>query len=144
MSSDKAITDACPVCGSAASYDFSGSDLMFATSGSYDYGRCKQCAAVFQVPMPDTKQIAGFYPDDYEQYQPERPKRLKDIEKGSLKAVFGYQHLDVPAGSVLAGQLFGRLKYRNTPPFRSGRQALDIGCGNGKFLIKLRALGWEG
>ena len=44
---------------------------------------------------------------------------------------------------ILAGQLLGRLKYRNTPPFRSGRQALDIGCGNGKFLIKLRALGWE-
>jgi 2-polyprenyl-3-methyl-5-hydroxy-6-metoxy-1,4-benzoquinol methylase len=143
MSNDKTITDVCPVCGSAASYDFSGRDFMFATPGSYDYARCNQCAAVFHVPMPDAEQIAGFYPDDYEQYQPERPKQLKNIEKGSLKAVAGYHHLDVPAGYVFAGQLLGRLKYRNTPPFRSGRQALDIGCGNGKFLVKLRALGWE-
>ena len=46
MSNDKAITDVCPVCGSDASFDFSGRDFMFATPGSYDYGRCDQCAAV--------------------------------------------------------------------------------------------------
>jgi SAM-dependent methyltransferase len=143
MSNVKAITATCPVCGSDASYDFTGSDLMFGTPGSYDYARCKDCGAVFQVPMPDAEQIAAFYPDDYEQYQAERPKRLKNIEKGALKAVHGYRHLGVPDKYVLAGQLLGRLKYRNTPPYRSGRQALDIGCGNGKFLIKLRELGWE-
>ena len=93
MSNDKTITDVCPVCGSEASFDFSGRDFMFATPGSYDYACCKQCAAVFQVPMPIAEQIAGFYPDDYEQYQPERPKRLKNIEKGSLKAVAGPQPL---------------------------------------------------
>ena len=116
---------------------------MFGTPGSYDYGRCNQCGVVYQVPMPDAEQIAAFYPDDYEQFQPERPKQLKNIEKGALRAVHGYAHLDVPRIYILAGQLLGRLKYRNTPPFRSGSQALDIGCGNGKFLIKLRALGWE-
>lgn len=143
MSSNKTIADVCPVCGSAASHDFSGSDFMFGTPGNYDYGRCNQCAAVFQTPMPDAGQIATFYPDDYEQYQPERPKKLKNLEKGALKAVFGYRHLEVPGIYLLAGQLLGRFKYSNTPPFRSGRQALDIGCGNGKFLIKLQALGWE-
>jgi SAM-dependent methyltransferase len=143
MSNARAIADACPVCGADASFDFTGSDFMFGMPGNYDYGRCNHCAAVFQVPMPDAKQIAAFYPDDYEQYQPERPRRIKNIEKGALRAVFGYTHLQVPAGYLLAGQLLGRLKYRNTPPFRSGRQALDIGCGNGKFLVKLRALGWE-
>ena len=143
MSDAQAITDACPVCGSDASYDFTGSDFMFATPGKYDYARCNQCGVVYQVPMPDAEQIAAFYPDDYEQFQPERPKQLKNIEKGALRAVHGYEHLDVPRIYILAGQLLGRLKYRNTPPFRSGSRALDIGCGNGKFLIKLRALGWE-
>ncbi len=143
MSNKKTIADVCPVCGSAASHDFSGSDFMFGTPGNYDYGRCNQCAAVFQTPMPDAERIATFYPDDYEQYQPERPKKLKNLEKGAMKAVFGYHHLEVPGIYILAGRLLGRLKYRNSPPFRSGRQALDIGCGNGKFLIKLRALGWE-
>ncbi|MDX2456310.1 MAG: class I SAM-dependent methyltransferase [Gammaproteobacteria bacterium] len=143
MRNAQAIADACPVCGSDASYDFTGSDFMFGTPGNYDYGCCNQCGVVYQVPMPDAEQIAAFYPDDYEQFQPERPKQLKNIEKGALRAVHGYAHLDVPRIYILAGQLLGRLKYRNTPPFRSGSQALDIGCGNGKFLIKLRALGWE-
>ncbi|MDB4516434.1 methyltransferase domain-containing protein [Crocinitomicaceae bacterium] len=143
MSKDKPVTDTCPVCGSPAVYDFTGKDLMFGMPGSYDYGRCTGCGAVFQVPMPGPEQIAAFYPDDYEQYQPERPKQLKNIEKGALRAVHGYRHLEVPRGYILAGHVLGRLKYRNTPPFRSGRQALDIGCGNGKFMIKLRTLGWD-
>ena len=143
MTQDKTIAEACPVCGASAVYDFTGEDLMFGTPGSYDYGRCTGCGAVFQVPMPDTEQIAAFYPDDYEQYQAESPKRLKNIEKGALRAVHGYRHLNVHGKYILAGKLLGRMKYRNTPPFRNGRQALDIGCGNGKFLLKLRALGWE-
>ncbi len=143
MSNTQAIADACPVCGSAASHDFTGSDFMFDMPGNYDYGRCNQCGTVFQVPMPGAEQITTFYPDDYEQYQPERSKQLKNIEKGALRAVFGYRHLEAPCIYILAGQLLGRLKYRNAPPFRDGHQALDIGCGNGKFLVKLRTLGWE-
>jgi len=137
------IADACPVCGSDASHDFTSHDFMFGTPGEYDYARCKQCAAIFQVPMPGAEQIAGFYPDDYEQYQPERYKQLKNIEKGVLRAVFGYHHLEVPRVYIFLGRLLGRLKYGNTPPFRNGRQALDIGCGNGKFLVKMRDIGWE-
>ena len=143
MSNPPIIADPCPVCGAGASHDFTGSDFMFGTPGSYDYGRCDQCGTVFQVPMPNAEQIAGFYPDDYEQYQPERPKRLKNMEKGALRAVHGYRHLKVPALYIVVGQLLGRLKYRNTPPFRGAGKALDIGCGNGKFLLKLRELGWE-
>lgn len=143
MSKAAAIVDPCPVCGSGAVFDFSGQDFMFGMPGSYNYGRCTACGAVFQTPVPAAEQIAAFYPDDYEQYQPERPKRLKNIEKGALRAVYGYRHLDVPTRYIIAGQLLGRLMYRNTPPFLSGGRALDIGCGNGKFLLKLRALGWE-
>jgi len=144
MSSDKCISDACPVCGADASYEFTGSDLLYGASGSYDYGRCNHCGAVFQVPMPDAEQIAAFYPDDYEQYQPEeRTRPLKNWEKGALRAVHGYRRLDVPGKYVLAGQLLGRLKYRDAPPVVGGRQALDIGCGNGKFLSKLVSLGWD-
>ena len=50
MTNAQAIAEACPVCGSDASYDFTGSDFMFVTPGDYD--RCNQCGAVFQVPMP--------------------------------------------------------------------------------------------
>lgn len=143
MKNDKPVADSCPVCGAESHYDFTGSDLMFGRPGSYDYAQCDRCGAVFQIPMPGAEKIAAFYPDDYEQYQPEPSRPLKDIEKGALKAVHGYGHFDVPGKYILAGHFLGHTKYRNTPPFRSGRQALDIGCGNGKFLGKLRAQGWE-
>ena len=116
---------------------------MFGTPGSYDYSRCTLCGIVFQTPMPNSEQIASYYPEQYEQYQPERSKRLKNFEKGALKAVFGYQHFDVPNTFIFAGRLLGKTKYADTPPFRKGGRALDIGCGNGKFLTKLGAMGWE-
>ena len=82
MEKDKRVIDACPVCGAAARYDFTGSDLLFGKPGEYRYARCTECAAVFQTPMPDTERIASFYPDEYDQYQPERTKPAKNFEKG--------------------------------------------------------------
>ena len=43
-------------------------------------------------------------------------------------------HLEVPGIYILDRSFAGTQKIQNTPPFRTGRQALDIGCGNGKFL----------
>ncbi|MGB5439387.1 MAG: class I SAM-dependent methyltransferase [Gammaproteobacteria bacterium] len=143
MTEDHIAADSCPVCGGSARPDFSGRDLLFDRPGEYQYARCRECAAVFQTPMPDNERIASFYPDEYEQYQPERTKPVKSFEKGALRAVHGYSHLQVPPLYILAGQLLGRSKYRDAPPFRPGHRALDIGCGNGKFLNKLRSLGWD-
>lgn len=143
MTAEQNTCAPCPVCGGAAQHDFTGSDLMFGMAGSYDYCRCEQCSAIFQSPMPDEDQIATFYPDEYQQYQPERTKRIKNTEKGALRAVHGYRHLEVPAGYIALGHVLGRTKYRHTPRFLSGHRALDIGCGNGKFLNKLRNLGWD-
>ena len=122
MNSDKEVVMSCPMCGSSASHDFSGNDLLFSTATRYNYNRCDRCEIVFQTPMPNPEQIASYYPEQYKQYQPERPKQLKDIEKGALKAVFGYQHLDAPNAFILAGQLLGRTKYTDTPPLGQSRQ----------------------
>ncbi|MEN8206886.1 MAG: class I SAM-dependent methyltransferase [Pseudomonadota bacterium] len=116
---------------------------MFGNSDSYDYSCCEQCGAVFQDPMPAVEQIADFYPDEYEQYQPERVKPVKNYEKGALRAVHGYRHLEVSAVYIALGHVLGRIKYRTTPHFLAGHRALDIGCGNGKFLNKLCSLGWD-
>ncbi len=143
MNTGNDVAISCPVCGSSALHEFCGNDLMFGTPGSYDYSRCTLCGIVFQTPMPNSEQIASYYPEQYEQYQPERSKRLKNFEKGALKAVFGYQHFDVPNAFIYVGRLLGPIKYSDTPPFRVGRRALDIGCANGKFLSKLNAMGWD-
>ncbi len=143
MTAEQYVATACPVCGGRAQHDFSGTDLMFGHAENYDYSCCKQCGVVFQDPMPGLEQIAGFYQQEYEQYQPERAKRIKDLEKGALKAVHGYRHFEVSAIYTVLGQLLGRTKYRTTPYFVEGHRALDIGCGNGKFLGKLCRLGWD-
>jgi SAM-dependent methyltransferase len=143
MSGETVFAGTCPLCHSPARHEFTGSDLLFGKPGNYDYGRCESCGAVFQTPMPDSRQIAALYPAEYEQYQPDRAKPPGNLEKGALRAVHGYDHIDVPVVYRLAGQLLGRTRYADEPPFRSDRQALDIGCGNGRFLGKLQALGWE-
>ena len=143
MTAEQNSGTACPVCGGAAHHEFTGSDLMFGHAGNYNYSCCDQCGTVFQDPMPSAEQIAAFYPDEYEQYQPERAKRVKNLQRGALRAVHGYRHLEVPAVYIAMGHVLGRTKYRDTPFYSAGHRALDIGCGNGKYLNKLCSLGWD-
>lgn len=76
---------------------------------------------------------------------------LKGWRQGYIIHGLGYRHLE---GSRLservAARLGSRLSYRVRwqaccdliPHFRSGGILLEIGCGNGRYLRRLRDLGW--
>ncbi|MGH8670547.1 MAG: class I SAM-dependent methyltransferase [Burkholderiales bacterium] len=140
---DSAVA-ACPLCATAGKHAYSGRDIMLGLPKVYAYHTCPSCKAVYQHPMPDKQTIAGFYPAHYDVYREDaKPKTIGLFEKAVLHRWYGYRSLQSPvAYRVLAG-LVGWGFHRDSIAAVDAGSALDIGCGNGRFLRKLRELGWH-
>lgn len=141
---DAVVIEPCPVCGSDGTLAATRRDLQFDLDETYDYANCTECGAFYQTPMPDGEKIASFYPSDYDAYDP--PGKLKQRsfpEKATLNAWYGYR-LQPRNPLVLAlGLLLGLFRYKDSVPFIENGRALDVGCGNGKYVRTLGVLGWR-
>ena len=76
--------------------------------------RCPDCQLVFLSPRPNRNIIGQFYSADY---APHQANKIKHHKKSS--------------------------KEFSSPPPEINAKLLDYGCGNGAFLLKMKALGWE-
>jgi SAM-dependent methyltransferase len=139
----QAAESLCPVCHGQGEHDFSGTDLMFGGTRLFAYHRCNGCGLIYQHPIPDSETIAGFYPDSYSIYQePDRPRFSRRALR-TLKSSLGYRHLDVGAPGNLLERLRPARPVPGVVPFVPGGRALDIGCGNGEYLLRLQSIGWQ-
>jgi len=120
-------------------------DMMFGGSKRYRYLSCTECGAIYQSPMPGIEEIAGFYPQDYSLHQPpERGRPLGGLRRAVYRYRYGYAHLPVSGLFKPLGPLFARMRISGAIPFVQGGRLLDIGCGNGKYLLAMNRLGWQG
>ena len=134
----------CPLCNGTGRHDFTSRDLMFGGDTDYEYHRCTTCGAVYQTPLPSPQQIAGFYPDHYSIYNEEiklKPRRAG--ERALLNVAYGYRHLPAPAMLKLVAPVMSLFSDRDNLPYEQGGRLLDVGCGNGRFLLRMQQLGWQ-
>lgn len=75
--------------------------------------RCPDCLLVYLSPRPNRNIIGSYYADDY---APHQANKIKHHKKSS--------------------------KEFSSPPPKINAKLLDYGCGNGAFLLKMKALGW--
>jgi SAM-dependent methyltransferase len=134
------------------------SDVLFDAPGSWDFRKCSNpnCELIWMDPVPVPADIGKLYSNYYTHRDnngadvPRVRKVLRFIRDCYLADRYGY------LGLVRWWQRpIGRLLYM-FPSKRSvvdfdvmclracpGRRLLEIGCGSGAFLARMRRLGWD-
>jgi SAM-dependent methyltransferase len=138
----------CEVCGSNQHrFLFEGWDRVFGIPGKFHLVQCKKCDLIFINPQPYADTLKAFYPNVYYESNPSHYREYSWLRRKVLEAYFGYEPLasrSLDFGLLKKILLFPfKLRYLHSIPFVEGGRVLDIGCGNGTELYKLKAMGWD-
>jgi 2-polyprenyl-3-methyl-5-hydroxy-6-metoxy-1,4-benzoquinol methylase len=157
------ITD-CLLCGRAGETVYSDLiDRLETEEGEFGIQRCSHCAFQWLSPRPRLDEMAKFYPHNYYAYQVSAgvdpstglARGLREqIRRLILSEVFEYAHLGVGNERFsFLGRLFGMVPFLRRraafeweeflPHYIPNGRLLDIGCGAGTYLARMRALGWD-
>src|SRR5277367_6258472 len=118
------VLEHCPGCESVTQRELCVTrDRHYDIRGEYRVVQCQSCELVFLNPMYEDTELAPLYPQDYYAYQdrfqgPSAARRF-------LKRLLGYE-----VGT-------------KDPSFDHPGKVLDVGCGSGWFLARMRDQGWE-
>ena len=163
---------ACPLCFSRSKRRlFAGHDRVHPHEGDFAVVECIACGFRFTSPRPTRESMARFYPDVYGPYQGFGPNGLSlfdprssflvrfknELKYSVLTKQYGCKLQESPSQQSglnhipecireMAEKLAFRLhKHRNPrlPICNGNSKALDVGCGNGHYLLFLRQLGWD-
>lgn len=138
----------CEVCGSRQHHFlFEGWDRLYGVPGRFKMVKCRECGLIFINPQPEPEDLKEYYPKDY--YTPD-PSHYRDYSWFRRKALETYWGYGRHSNSQKNRHLFKkiallpfRIKYRHSIPFAGGGRLLDVGCGNGTELYKLKLMGWQ-
>jgi SAM-dependent methyltransferase len=118
-----AQSNCCVACGALSPERFfDASDwYLGAVDGTFTYVRCVRCGTVMMMPPPSERLLAAAYAETYSPYSARRS--LVD-------------RLGEPVAQREATRLASLAA--------TTRAVLDVGCGTGRFLERLRRAGWRG
>ena len=121
MSGEASGAPGCPACGTAW-----GEERMACTASDgreFRYGGCPGCGLYRLTPLPVPAEIAGFYDTAY----------------------YGAGERKFPALMDQVRGLFLRRRAMRVARWtgRAAGRALDVGCGDGRFLGHMQQLGWQ-
>jgi SAM-dependent methyltransferase len=139
-------------------------DRLFGVPGRFQSRECPQCRLLWLDPRPSPESISECYREYYTHDElpsgGEQARPLAELRDRLREAVlcghFGYRHLHRDHRLCRYGGLLGRiplLRYRaiyddlgdRFPVFvdRKDNLLVDVGCGRGDFLGRMKTLGWN-
>jgi SAM-dependent methyltransferase len=141
----------CPLCGAggATKAFLRGPDRLFEVPGTFQLVRCGSCGHVYVNPRPTPDSIGAFYPEHYGPHHLVERESLagsrNDERRGTERAPWYLSPLARKIPGLRSAYYWlkdGRAEI--IPPLGpDGGRALELGCADGRFLERLRALGWH-
>jgi SAM-dependent methyltransferase len=153
----------CYLCGSPGKFLYRHlSDRLFGAPGSWNFKQCVRpgCGLAWLDPMPSQEDIAKAYQNYFTHQGPEDQGSKREhnlltrayclVRDGYLAQRFGYatarSSWQRASGYFLYLLAIRRARvHRRVMGLRAqpGGRLLDIGCGNGRIMTRLRNLGWQ-
>jgi SAM-dependent methyltransferase len=141
----------CPNCASQRrSPRREGRDPTLGPGRSFAIVRCDDCGQHYTSPRPTAAAISRYYPAEYHAYHIEQaPPAGRDgsIKNLVLRDAFGAPALRPTGWRRAAARLVRCVRspqsFGHGVPYRGRGRLLDFGCGSGKFLRRMHALGWN-
>lgn len=124
--------ETCVLCGGQDLVPFlKARDFHYGNVGQYQLAQCRQCSLVFLDPMYNEAELSQFYPQDYYSFTDQVSQTASpDISSSSFKR-------------RLKEFLGPRRSQTKDPKFDRPGRMLDVGCGSGWFLARMREQGWR-
>lgn len=147
---------ACPACGAVpGEYRYQQlHDHLEGVPGEWSLRACHGCGSLFLDPRPSPQAIGKAYASYYTHrsgamtYVDDNGHSLLwKVANGYMNARYGAQRSPAMAAGRFVLPLMPALRqqldffYRNLP--RINGRLLDVGCGNGVFLLRAKAAGWN-
>jgi rRNA maturation protein Nop10 len=125
----------CEICGSQSFINIymNMEDYLYGSDGIYSLWKCKECGVIITFPLPDFSRI---YPNDYYSYKVEQEEFKYKLRK-YIKNVFKIPNAIILKIVVLIEEFL----YNRSVIIKKGGNLLDIGCGAGSFLKKVKERG---
>ena len=150
----------CPICDSARRHqlhDGIGDTLRMCAPGLWTLYACEDCDCAYLDPRPIAASIGRAYAEFYTHSAPEAYYAVWGKPGNRLRRALNKDFYNARYGCKLKYSLFpGRYLIARSPRQRaeidfhmrikqpySGAALLDVGCGNGSFLLTARYLGWN-
>ncbi len=131
--------EACKICnGRKLRLLFQGRDRLHFIPGAFEIWRCGDCGLLFLNPCPDGETLGRYYPaDEYYSYSDSERIEAKPLSRRQ-KVLFYLKHPLKALNTLIYSKWLGQ---NRDVEVQSGMRVLDIGCGDGRYLLQKREKG---